>query len=135
MLHKDNNLYWKYLLMTHTLLLLTLISMQCYAPLCHHSYQLEHCIHLQAADATSHQNCCSLSDSQDRAAEHHVKCGPSSQLQNKIIQIPLSTTDPTLISWYDCYHSTQGQQSTHLVSKTIKKSLKCRNVILSDNCH
>ena len=85
--------------MTDILPLVTLISIQCYAPLHHRSYQLERCIHLQAADATSHQNYCYLSDSQHTAAEHHVKCGPSSQLQHKIIETPLSTTtDPTLIS-------------------------------------
>jgi len=135
MLHLDNSLYWKHLLMTYTPPLVTLISIQCYTPLYHRSYQLEHCTHLQAADATSHQNCCSLSDSQHTAAEHHVRCGPSSQLQNKIIQIPFSTTtDPRLISWYDCYYSIQGQQTSHLVSKTLKKPLKCRNVILSDKC-
>ena len=70
--------------MTYTRPLANLITIQCYAPLYHHSCQLEHCIHLQAADATSRQNCCSSSDSQHTAAEHHVKCGPSSQLQKKL---------------------------------------------------
>ena len=112
----------KHLLTTYTPPLVTLISIQCYAPLYHRSYQLEHCIHLQAADATSHHNCCSLSDSQHTAAEHHVKCGPSSQLQNKIIQIPFTTTtDPTLISQYDGHYSTQGQQHIPLSFKNPKE--------------
>lgn len=53
----------------------------------------------------------------------------------KITQFPLGiTTDPTLISWHDCYYSILGQQTSHLISKTLKKPLKCRNVILSDKC-